>query len=294
MVYFFLLFVCFFIDASQQQFFLTLTDKLEKQHEVGLDTEDLKFFPMLQRGFAYNKKSVLEWKYGELSYEIFENFLQPLCKELKTVGDLRTMVPVKEITSSQNLLADTKRVIEWFYQKNHPVDDVIQAYRAADFLEMPFAIRRGFVNYLYDKGVAGQVVEAEDLAENRLGLLISNKEINKNIELSISADDFCDKKASFEKEQIRFFDVDYFCEWVNSLQQPIDVSKKKHKTIKDPIYFDFSNNKIQSIDFVKLGNCFRNNKNIRYSIFNVRINLLGAGLVSLFFVISNGPFNKAF
>jgi hypothetical protein len=285
-MYFFLLLLSGFITVAASeviQYSFDLIDQKGDQHTVPLNNAELIFFPTVQAAARRNQKTVSTWDYEDMSYETFVTILRPLCEALKTVGDSSTMIPVEQIRS-KSLLDDTKRVIDWIYQKEKSekekenfTQSIARAYHAVDILGMPFAIRRGFVNYLYDQGI---IIDQDDLA-NRSGLLISNYEINKGIEKTTSLLGSYDKKVNFKNAQIRFFDADHFCNWAINLE-PYSASEGKEK----PVYFDFSDNNIRIIDFAALNNCFNTNKKIRNSAFDFRKNPLSPETIA--YILKNG------
>lgn len=162
---------------------MTLTDKDRQSQKITLDLQDLDFSPTLKRGFGFNQQKSLDssilleplkWSYDDLTYEAFDYVLRPLCKDLKEFKETRVSMTPHQILQSPDLLEDTKKVLEWIYQKakqeeqktNNTLEDfvncVFQAYYGADFLQLPFGVKRGIVNYLYDMGVTDQILDEQN------------------------------------------------------------------------------------------------------------------------------------
>jgi hypothetical protein len=210
-------------------------------------------------------------------YEIFHNFLQPLCEELNKSKTAWLLVEPHVSSKAGNiemkrlLASDTKRAINWLYQlKPKPnfndLNDIVTAYRAADYLQMPVAARRAFVNYLYDHDYAGRVVDENDLATNESGWLVSSEEaapVILNVSLS---ENFYSKRAVFDNNDIRFFDIDFFMQWVG--RQRLQV----------PFYCSFVGNKIRKIDLNKLSVYL--NGPLKFSIFDFQRNNLSPDTIT--------------
>lgn len=228
----------FLIETAENNFSLKLFDTYNEGHIVSLNFADLNMFSVLKTGFEYNKNSLLQWNFEDVSYEVFSTILKPLADTFQNeeVDYQISMLPDK-IRESKNISKNTKQVIDYMKTSNILLENSQTAYFQADFLQMPFAIKRGIANYCYDLGLP--VFDAFDNKNNKKSLLISNRDfdIRPTEKNELHRFNGFYKFFDYSNKEIRFFD--------NSSAALI---KKDCLPNLLYCYFDFSNNKIQLID----------------------------------------------
>lgn len=251
MIYFLLFIFAYSIKAAENTFTLILTDKENEQHKVLLNEQDLKIFTLLHQScnIPNDQSPVVSYACSNeiLSYESFVNVLQPLSK-IQFKEERLPLMP-EEIRESSDLFKDTINVLEWIEQNQPDNQILIEAFKGADFLQLPLAIKRGIVNYLYDRDTADKLINQEDLDLNKSEWLISNAYFHSYQEwrtFQIGPPFIGDQNdytiLDFENKQIRFFDALKAIEILTTFFFPNYVFK----------WFNFKNNKIKTINLEQL------------------------------------------
>ncbi len=253
MVYFLLFIFAYGIKAAENRFTLILADKDDKQHEIVLNTQDLKFFALLDQSckIPNNQNDPYKCNNELISYESFVQVFQPLSKI--NFKEKRPHLMPEEIRVSSALFEDTKNVLEWIEQNKPDVQILIKAYAGANFLQLPFAVKRGIVNYLYDYNIANKLIEQSDLAENSSEWLISNRGY-----------DPLSGWLSSDKKNYPFVLKDYYTivDYSNKWFRFLDIREALEKAAgyfsgKVHYYFDFKNNQIQNINIFEFKNSLK-------------------------------------
>lgn len=249
-----LLFIFFYgIKAAENKFALILIDKKNTQHEISLNEQDLKFFTLLHQScnIPNNQSQAVSYSCSNeiLSYESFVSVLQPLSKI--NFNEKRWILLPEEIRDSLGLFQDTTNVLAWIEQNQPDYQILIEAFQAANFLQLPLAIKRGIVNYLYDHHMANELnklIDPEDLRLNQSEWLISNR----------GYDPFSEWLKS-DKKKPAFFNKDYYTviDYTNRQLRFLDIGEVVQKSARYffqnvSYYFDFKNNKIQNIELSEI------------------------------------------
>jgi hypothetical protein len=248
--FFLLLFFTVTLGACESEFSLILTDQYGQKQTLVMDKSELNDFLTLKNlyeSFGFCDQRVQEISPEYVSYEVFKQILKPFCLwSMEYFGDFLTDDPIKIALFKTG---ETIRYLHWKHG-NEP-DLVAAAYKAADFLQMPFEVKRAFINFLYDNKRAGSVVDESELTSNNAGYLISSKEFDELIykEHTRKAMNWPSGNVFEDRWRVYFLyngkGVRYF--------DPSSVSKERINCLgADLFYFNFTGNKIQDIDFDQL------------------------------------------